>query len=410
MQIEGAPLGASDAPEERLRRLEAVIDSSLSELGTEQLLDELLDRVTDLMEVDTAAILLLDEPGEFLVATAGRGLEEKVDRHIQIPIGRGFAGRVAATRRPVVIDDVDLTKVLNPVLIEKGIRSLVGVPMVVEGDLQGVLHVGTLAKREFTETDIHLLQVAADRVALATQARRARHERAAATALQGSLLPTHFPEIAGIEFSARYRASERGGIGGDWYDVFVLPNGRLAVAIGDAMGHGLRAAVVMSRLRSTLRAYAIETTEPADVLTRVDRKFQHFETNELATVLYGVFEPGLDRIRFATAGHPPPLLACPGKGAAYVTLPVDPPLGAGASRARRTGSVDLPPETLLFLYTDGLVERRDVALDAQLDQLSRTVSYGAADKVCAATIAGMLAGEPVTDDVAVLCIRRKNGT
>lgn len=401
-------MGTSDAAEERLRRLEAVIDSSLSELGVEELLNELLTRVTEMIEVDTAAALLLDEAGEYLVATAGHGLEEEVERHVQIPFGRGFAGRVAATRKPVVLENVDLTNVLNPILIEKGIRSLMGVPMVVEGELLGVLHVGTLTTRKFSEADIHLLQVAADRVALATQARRVRHERAAAAALQGSLLPTHFPIVPGIDFSARYRASERGGIGGDWYDVFLLPNGRLAMVIGDAMGHGLRAAVVMSRLRSTLRAYAVETTDPADVLTRVDRKFQHFEKNELATILYGVFEPSLDAIRFSTAGHPQPLFARPGEGACFADLEVDPPIGVPSRGLRHTTAVELPPDSLVFLYTDGLVERRDVALDVQLDRLTRTVTYGAADKVCSATIAGMMAGEPVNDDVAVLCVQKRH--
>jgi sigma-B regulation protein RsbU (phosphoserine phosphatase) len=136
---------------DRLRRVEAVTDARLAHLDVDELLKELLDRVCDLLDVDTAAVLLLDSSRRFLVATAARGLEEEVRQGVQIPMGKGFAGRIAAEKRAVIIEKVDHSNVLNPILREKGIVSLLGVPLVVGGAVMGVLHVGTLSIRRFSE-------------------------------------------------------------------------------------------------------------------------------------------------------------------------------------------------------------------------------------------------------------------
>ena len=130
--------------EERLRWLETVTDAGLAQLTVDRLLDELLDKVRELMAVDTAAVLLLDPSRQFLVATAARGIEEEVHQGVRIPLGRGFAGRIAKERHWVAIDHVDHSNVLNPILREKGIASLLGVPLLAGGAVLGVLHVGTL--------------------------------------------------------------------------------------------------------------------------------------------------------------------------------------------------------------------------------------------------------------------------
>ena len=116
-----------------MRRFEAVTDAGLAHLDVDELLEELLDRVRELLEVDTAAVLLLDPSSRYLVATAARGLEEEVRQGVRIPIGKGFAGRIAAEKRAVIIEQVDHSNVLNPILREKGIPSLLGVPLVVGG-------------------------------------------------------------------------------------------------------------------------------------------------------------------------------------------------------------------------------------------------------------------------------------
>jgi signal transduction histidine kinase len=154
---------------ERLRHLQLVTDAALAHLTLDDLLEALLTRTRDALDADTCAVLLLDERGRELVARAAVGLEEEVERGVRVPVGRGFAGRIAAERRPVVIDDVDHAEVVNPLLREKGVRSLVGAPLVVEGRVLGVLHVGTLVPRRFDPADVDLLQLVADRVAIAIE-------------------------------------------------------------------------------------------------------------------------------------------------------------------------------------------------------------------------------------------------
>jgi signal transduction histidine kinase len=164
---------ADDAHADRLRRLQALTDAALAHLELEQLLASLLLRTRELLEVDTCAVLLLDEETNELVARAAVGIEEEVERGVRIPVGRGFAGRVASRRQPVILDDVDHADVLNPILREKGIKSLLGVPLLVSGEPIGVLHVGVLRHRAFTTGDAELLQLAADRAALAIEHARA---------------------------------------------------------------------------------------------------------------------------------------------------------------------------------------------------------------------------------------------
>src|SRR2546421_1613716 len=181
------------APSEQLGMLYQLSDPMLSELGLEELLDELLDRVRDALEVDTVAILLLDPPANELLARAARGIEEEVEQGVRIPIGRGFAGRIAGERVAIFIEDVDHADIMNPILREKGIRSLLGVPLIVEGGLIGVLHVGSLRPREFDQRDLALLEVAAARAAPGIERARLysalEHEHRVATLLQRSLLP-----------------------------------------------------------------------------------------------------------------------------------------------------------------------------------------------------------------------------
>jgi signal transduction histidine kinase len=154
---------------ERLRRLQLVTDAALAHLTLEELLEALLTRTRDVLDADTCAVLLLDEAGMELVARAAVGLEEEVERGVHIPVGRGFAGRVAGERRAVVIEDVDHADIVNPLLREKGVRSLLGAPLLIEDRVIGIVHVGTLVPRRFDEADIELLQLVANRIAIAIE-------------------------------------------------------------------------------------------------------------------------------------------------------------------------------------------------------------------------------------------------
>jgi phosphoserine phosphatase RsbU/P len=389
----------------RLQQLQALTDAALSHLTDEDVLGELLDRVREVLRVDTAVVLLVDETGRQLVATAARGIEEEVHQDVHVPVGRGFAGRVAAERQPVIIDNVRPGQVVNPLLVRRGIRSLLGVPLVVGGDLLGVLHVGTLTPRRFGDEDVELLRLAADRAAMAANSLRATSERAAVRELQRSLVPSALPLLPGVELAARYTPGTA-VVGGDWYDVFTLPSGELGVVMGDVAGQGLRAAVIMGRMRSALRAYALESADPAQVLDKLDRKMQHFELGALATVLYAVCDPKLEWIRIASAGHWPPVLAVPDGAAASLDLVPDTLIGVDLDPRRRSTRIEIPPGAVLCLYTDGLVERRGTSTDANILRLCEAAVPGPPEEVCAAVMAELVGQEAVPDDIALLTLRR----
>ncbi|CCH32646.1 GAF domain-containing SpoIIE family protein phosphatase [Actinosynnema sp. NPDC047251] len=392
----------------RLQVLEAITDNALRELDLDKLFDVLLQQVRSLFSVDTVTVLLVDSGGGHLVARATTGLEEEVLQGVRIPVGSGFAGAVANCREPVQIDHVDPTTVVNPLLWERGLRVMLGVPMVAEGRLIGVLHIGSTSSRRFTDEDVDLLQLAADRLATAAHLHRSRSELAAAALLQDSLLPALLPTTPAWEFAARYVPGAESGVGGDWYDVFTLPGDRIGVVIGDVVGSGLPAAIVMGRLRSALRAYALEFAEPAEVLGKLDRKASHFEANTMATVAYAVIDTATTRVDLALAGHLPPVLVVPDEPARLVDAPLGPPIGYElAVTGRRSATFDLPPDALLAFYTDGLVERRGVDLDSRLEQLCDAVAAGPADTVCARIMASLVGNQPATDDIALLVTRHR---
>jgi anti-anti-sigma factor len=390
---------------EKLRDIQSITDAALSALDPQALLEALVGRVKDALQADTAAVLLLDRPSGQLVATAASGLEEEVRQGVRIPLGRGFAGRIAAEDRPVILAEVDHTKVINPILLDKGIRSLMGAPLRAGGVVIGVLHVGTLTPRAFTSDDSDLLQLAADRAALAVQTLNAQMDRAAAAALQHSLLPSDLPAVGGLELAARYVPGS-GHVGGDWYDVFVLPSGEVCVVMGDVAGTGLKAAVIMGRMRSALRAYALQTTDPAEVLDRLDHKMRHFEPQAMATVLYAVFTPSLNQLNISCSGHLPPLIAVPGQPVVPVEVFRDLLIGVPGTAPRRTKTVTVPAGGLLCLYTDGLVERRDRPIDDGIARLSAALTATDPETGCALVMGGMADYVSHDDDVALLLLRR----
>jgi phosphoserine phosphatase RsbU/P len=206
--------------------------------------------------------------------------------------------------------------------------------------------------------------------------------------------------------AARYIPGS-GVVGGDWYDVFTLPSGELCVVMGDVAGSGLPAAVIMGRMRSALRAYALETKDPAEVLARLDRKMLYFEPNALATVLYAIIDPALDRMHVASAGHFPPVLAVPGQAAELANVPAGMLIGVLPEARRPVSTVKIPPGVLLCFFTDGLVERPGEVIDDGLARLCRVIAAELPDVVCSAVMGALIGSEPARDDVALFVIRRQ---
>jgi sigma-B regulation protein RsbU (phosphoserine phosphatase) len=417
-QSRGDDAGLAD----RLRDIEALTDAGLSRLDEQSLLDALLDRVKTALGADTAALLLMDWAAGQLVATAASGIEEEVWQGVRVPLGAGFAGRIAASRQPVTLNQVDRRTVSNPLLVDRGLRSMCGVPLLDRDEVVGVLHVGSLSGRPFGPRDVELLRLAAARAAMTVRSIMAQDDRQAAVALHRSLLPARLPAVPGVALAARYITGS-GTVGGDWYDVFVLPGGELGIVIGDVAGSGLRAAVIMGRMRSALRAYVLEADDPGTALRRLDRKIQYFEPDAMATVLYGMYHPESGRLRLSSAGHLPPVLAAPGQAAAHLAgIDVSLPIGVADDQHRAAAVVDIPPGALLCFYTDGLVERRDRPLDDGIGLLAATLSgvmrtppagdasrddVPLAEQACAAVMTALVGNAPARDDVAVLMLHRQ---
>jgi anti-sigma regulatory factor (Ser/Thr protein kinase)/GAF domain-containing protein len=402
------PVETALAPADRIEAFARLSDPALSELGLEEFLDELLLRVREALEVDTVAILLHDPGTHELVARAAKGIEEEVERGVRIPIGQGFAGRIAAERVAVFIADVDHADILNPILREKGIQSLLGIPLVVEGALIGVLHVGSLVPREFGQRDLAVLQVAAARAAPGIERARLfselEREHRVAMVLQRSLLPKRLIDVIGVTTAARYLPASD-DVGGDWYDVFELARGRLGVAIGDVVGHGVRAAALMGQLRTALHAYAMQDYGPARTLELVDRFVQAMPDYPMATAAYAVLQPDTGEVQIASAGHLPPVVVSRDGGRVVKVTP-SAPLGAFSyGRVQEHELILAPGETLVF-YTDGLVERPGTPLNESIDELLAAVQgTGSVDELCRRAVDRMVPTGRLRDDVAIVAIQ-----
>jgi PAS domain S-box-containing protein len=270
----------------------------------------------------------------------------------------------------------------------------VGVPRFDDGEFVG--YVGTA-------TDIHERRSMEQRLRSVYE----REHRVAET-LQRSLLPEMLPAIDGVALSARYLPAGAGtAIGGDWYDALELDDGRVAVVVGDVVGHGLRAAATMGQLRNAFRAYALVEPSPAAAVARIDRLLVRGGGGAMATLLYLILDRDTGEVAFTSAGHPPPLLLGPG-GPRFLEGGRSVPVGATDPGAFRESHETLPPGSTLLLYTDGLVERRDVALEQRLTQLAAAAAAGAhsdLERLCDAVVEDLLGGSQPADDVALLAIR-----
>ena len=188
-------LDAERAVRVRVEHVQAIVDAGLAHLELDALLGELLERIRTILSVDTVAVLLVDPDRRELVARAAIGLEEEVEQGLRIPLGKGFAGRIAAEGRPIGLPDVDHAEVLNPLLRIKGVKSLLGVPLAVREHITGVLHVGTLTPRLFTRDETELLQLVAERLAVAIEKARVHDEMIALDELKLSFVAVASHEL-----------------------------------------------------------------------------------------------------------------------------------------------------------------------------------------------------------------------
>jgi serine phosphatase RsbU (regulator of sigma subunit)/anti-sigma regulatory factor (Ser/Thr protein kinase) len=392
----------------KVRSLEQVTDVALAQLPLENLLSELLTRIGAVLELDAAAIFLTDEDGDSLDVRATHGFEDGAGAGVRVRIGEGCAGRVAKERRAIRLDDIESTDDLDPLFRLSEIRALLAVPLAADGRVIGVVQVGTRRQRRFSDDDQRLLQLAADRISQAIERTRL-NDRAhqVAETLQRALLPARLPEIPGVGLAARYLpGGPETEVGGDWYDVVPLIDGRVMAVMGDVVGRGIAAAALMGQLRNAFRVYAQELDRPAEILDRMNVLLDQVSPGQMATAVVLVFDPSSSRLCFAAAGHPPPVILREDGTATFLEQSPSVPLGVLPYGRYRVFEGPLEPGAGVLLYTDGLVERRGLSLNDGLERLREAVASGPreAEALCDHVLAQVLPDGPPGDDVALLAL------
>ncbi|MEV0090258.1 SpoIIE family protein phosphatase [Streptomyces sp. NPDC050738] len=293
-----------------------------------------------------------------------------------------------------------------------GLHSALVVPLAARSHPLGTLTLVRAGESPtFTEEDVVVARELAGRAAVdLDHARRYTHEHGIALELQRSLLSEPRGRHPHIEVASRYLPADRGAVvGGDWFDVVPLSDGRHLKAMGDVMGHGVEAAVAMSHYRALLRLLAEDDLEPHQILERLDLMVERSGLDRAATCLLAVVDRFHAQCRIASAGHLPPVFIDPYEGARLVPVPVGPPLGTGFGGYEST-TVACGPGTILFMYTDGLVERRGEDIDVSLNRLTslRVPTSGRLDDLVEDTLDRF--GQDAEDDIAVLASRIRSTT
>ena len=404
----------------RTARLQQATSMLAEALTVEQVVEVITEVGRSAIGADRSAVALLD-PERLRVRTVNPdGMPDSPghpggDIPLDIP---SVVTLAITTRRPVLVENPDgLRRTFADVadldlfLAHTDERAWVGMPLLAAGSAIGALRFSFSRPRKITDEERVFLEALAGQCALALErASLFEREHTTAETLQRSLLPDRLPSVPGIILDARYLPVTRNmEIGGDWYDAFRLPDGRLAVAAGDVMGKGLSAAAGMGRVRNALRALALTDPRPAAVLAGLDRLFTATELDEqVTTVAYLVFDPVSGEGLAGNAGHPPPLLMSRDAPPRLDLGEAGTPLGWASPRQQYV--FRLPPGHTAVLYSDGLVENRRRGLHSGLDELVAVA--GQATPAVAEDPASlleylvdrMLTGYEQDDDVTVLVL------
>ena len=364
--------------------MQALVDAALAQRTLQGILRDLVAQVRGVLDVGEATIYLSDDVGRLSVGASTPG------EHAG---GAELAARVAESREAILAHD----------------DSLIGVPLLAEGEVTGVLVAGAEPPREFSGEDLTLLRLAAERVGLAiAHARVYEREHRIAETLQRSLLPDRLPDLPGLEVAARYLpAASEAEVGGDWYDVIPIAGGAVGLVMGDVAGKGLAGASMVGRLRSALRAYALEGHDAGRVVERLNRLlWTEAEESQMATMLYVIVDPAASTVRWVNAGHPPPVVIS-GGGPRFLSGDASVPLGVLPFPTYEEVTAPMDPGDTLLLYTDGLVERPGEHLDDGLAQLAACVSDAPDDPQAFLDhlLGTMVPPHGAADDVALLMLR-----
>jgi anti-anti-sigma factor len=413
-EAEQASRRAAERAADRTARLQAVT-AALSEAVTpSEVLDVMLDHGAAALGASAGFVALLVDDGSALEIVRARGYPE--------------ASESVGARRPmsVSLPSTEAARMRTPIFLhsrEEGLGRYPGLatfrsglpggarcvlPLAAGARSIGALLFAFPASRVFEEGDRALMMAFARQCTLALErARLYARERQVADTLQRAFLPSALPEVPGLTIRAAYQpAANDTEVGGDWYDAFRLPDGRIVLSVGDVVGHGLQAAVVMGQVRQTIRAAAVEAHGPGEMLRQASRVLKlTYAAEGMATALVAVLDPAASALTYAAAGHPGPALGVPG-GRVEVLASGGLPLGAMGLDTPEERTISLPPGSLLVLYTDGLVEStRDFAAgEAALVSAVREEVARPPGDAAHAILQHVLGGRHAPDDVALITV------
>jgi serine phosphatase RsbU (regulator of sigma subunit)/HAMP domain-containing protein len=426
LELRIAELEERKAAEVALRE-ESRLAETLFNVGTvltaELELEEVVQAVTDIATELTGAQFgaffynVVDHEGESYMLYSLAGVDREAFANFPMPRNTDVFGPTFRGERTVRSDDI--TKAPHYGRNEPyygmpeghlPVRSYLAVSVVSRrGEVLGGLFFGHEEVGVFTEGHERLTEGVAAQAAVAIEnARLYAAQRSAAEMLQRSLLPATLPVLPGMELAARYLPAEQGvEVGGDWYDVIVLPSGEVAVVVGDVVGRGLPAAGIMGQLCHAVRAYAVEDSAPGAVLARLNQFLQNAGVEEqFATVIFAVVDTERRTLRVANAGHPPPLRLNPDGSACFFEQESGLPIGALPGSVYEETEISLPVGSRLVLYTDGLVEDRNMALSEGLERLRQAAAEAPSgiEEFCDFVVDRLAQGRDVQDDIALLAI------
>lgn len=397
---------------ELLHDLSAALSGALE---PKDVADAFLGRVLEYTGAGSGALMLVAPDGQTLEAASIAGVGTTRPRwlsslavdgsYLVTTTFRHGRARAAASRK-------ELERDFPPTAVNlgEGAKAAYALPLVVAGAPIGAFALVFEEERVVEPEDERLLATMTDLCAQALErARLYESEHRIALRLQRALLPERVVEHPSVTIAARYEASsDTMEVGGDWYDTFELSDGRIGVAVGDVVGHGIEAAASMGRLRSAFAAFATELRGPGELLSRLDRFAAGPSGVDFATACFAVFEPQTGLLRYASAGHPPMLLVDPAGNCRWLEGGRSQPLYGAIDSDRPEASVTLRPGTLLLLYSDGLVERRGERLSVgltRLEEAARALREEPVDEICERVLGQLRNGFEQTDDIVLIGLR-----
>jgi serine phosphatase RsbU (regulator of sigma subunit)/HAMP domain-containing protein len=394
---------------ETIFRISQAVSSSLQ---STVVLNRVLDVVQKIFTAEAVSLMTFDPAKRMVVTAMARGLSDPELLYFEVEPGDDLPGRVFEDGRAEMfarLDGVDTR--LARLASDADLHSLLAVPLLARGRSVGVLSVYAREPGVFEDEDLELLQTFATQAALAIDtAELYGREHRVASLLQASILPEQLPAIAGLDLASVYRpASQEAEIGGDYFDVFQVPDGRVVVAVADVVGKGVYAATKTSMIRYSLRGLAAAGLGPAESVGELNRMVAEAgDAADIVTIWVGWIDQKKRTLAYANAGHPPAMMLTPGGPPVERLAPTGPVLGGIASARYREGRVHLDTGSTLLIYTDGVTEARANGKFFGEGRVRRALrSGGTASEVAERLMASVnrFTGNELRDDAAVLVVR-----